>query len=88
MFAPAIGIPEDPVTGNASGPLGAYLIEHGWADLGPDRCFSFEVRQGEALGRPGSVLVEVSRLRAADPLHVRIAGHAIIVFQTEITLTP
>jgi PhzF family phenazine biosynthesis protein len=26
MFAPAIGIQEDPVTGNANGPLGAYLV--------------------------------------------------------------
>ena len=26
MFAPAIGIAEDPVTGNANGPLGAYLV--------------------------------------------------------------
>jgi PhzF family phenazine biosynthesis protein len=31
MFAPAIGIPEDPVTGNANGPLGAYLVRHGLA---------------------------------------------------------
>ncbi|WP_330460900.1 PhzF family phenazine biosynthesis isomerase [Streptomyces sp. NBC_00820] len=29
MFAPAIGIPEDPVTGNGHGPLGAYLVHHG-----------------------------------------------------------
>ena len=29
MFAPAIGIDEDPVTGNANGPLGAYLVRHG-----------------------------------------------------------
>ncbi|MBL8967023.1 MAG: PhzF family phenazine biosynthesis isomerase, partial [Spirochaetaceae bacterium] len=29
MFAPAIGIAEDPVTGNANGPLGAYLTRHG-----------------------------------------------------------
>ena len=28
MFAPAIGIPEDPVTGNANGPLGGYLVHH------------------------------------------------------------
>ncbi|MFT8363129.1 MAG: PhzF family phenazine biosynthesis isomerase [Sporolactobacillus sp.] len=28
MFAPAIGINEDPVTGNANGPLGAYLVHH------------------------------------------------------------
>ncbi|GMQ62139.1 hypothetical protein AN2V17_13700 [Vallitalea sp. AN17-2] len=28
MFAPAIGINEDPVTGNANGPLGAYIVHH------------------------------------------------------------
>ena len=26
MFAPTIGLPEDPVTGNANGPVGAYLV--------------------------------------------------------------
>ncbi len=29
MFAPIIGINEDPVTGNANGPLGAYLTHYG-----------------------------------------------------------
>ncbi len=29
MFAPEFGIPEDPATGGASGPLGAYLVHHG-----------------------------------------------------------
>ena len=29
MFAPAIGIQEDPATGNANGPLGAYLVHFG-----------------------------------------------------------
>ena len=29
MFALAFGIPEDPATGGASGPLGAYLLRHG-----------------------------------------------------------
>jgi hypothetical protein len=28
MFAPAIGIKEDPVTGNANGPLGGYLLQN------------------------------------------------------------
>jgi trans-2,3-dihydro-3-hydroxyanthranilate isomerase len=28
MFAPGLGIPEDPGTGSASGPLGAYLLRH------------------------------------------------------------
>jgi PhzF family phenazine biosynthesis protein len=87
MFAPAIGIPEDPVTGNASGPLGAYLLEHGQIELDARGRFTFEARQGEAMGRPGSVTVEVRRSDVADAIHVRIAGEAVIVFRAEIELT-
>jgi PhzF family phenazine biosynthesis protein len=29
MFCPALGIPEDPVSGNAHALLGAYLLHHG-----------------------------------------------------------
>jgi PhzF family phenazine biosynthesis protein len=59
MFAPAIGINEDPVTGNANGPLGAYLIKNGIVhDNGPN--FSFTGEQGYALGRSGLVDVSVS----------------------------
>src|SRR6185436_19567880 len=28
MFAPAMGVAEDPATGSASGPLGCYLVRH------------------------------------------------------------
>ena len=35
MFAPLIGIVEDPATGSASGALGAYLVQHGVVDIGP-----------------------------------------------------
>lgn len=86
MFAPAIGIPEDPVTGNASGPLGAYLLEHGQIELDSGGRCTFEASQGEAMGRQGSVTVEVTRSNAADAIHVRIAGEAVIVFRTEIEL--
>jgi PhzF family phenazine biosynthesis protein len=86
MFAPAIGIPEDPVTGNASGPLGAYLLVHGKIELDPGGRFTFEARQGEAMGRPGTVTVEIMRSDAAGAIHVRIAGEAVIVFRTEIEL--
>lgn len=84
MFAPAIGISEDPVTGNASGPLGAYLLEHGHIKLNVDRQFTFRACQGEAVRRPGAVTVEVTRADPADAIHVRIAGEAVIVFRTEI----
>jgi PhzF family phenazine biosynthesis protein len=84
MFAPAIGIPEDPVTGNANGPLGAYLVKHGLAAPG-DGLLSFRARQGEALGRPGVAEVEVEA-QGSVPTRVRVAGRAVIAFQTDLEL--
>ncbi len=84
MFAPAIGIAEDPVTGNANGPLGAYLAEHRLA-APTGGSLSFRVRQGEALGRPGSVDVAVE-MDGSTPKVVRVAGRAVIAFQSELEL--
>lgn len=82
MFAPAIGIAEDPVTGNACGPLGAYLARHGLLTIVSGGTARFAVRQGEAMGRPGTVLVEVHR--ECETFGVRISGEAIIAFATSI----
>jgi PhzF family phenazine biosynthesis protein len=84
MFAPAIGIPEDPVTGNANGPLGAYLARHGLADP-VDGVLSFRAQQGEAMGRPGTVEVEVE-VEGTEPKVVRVGGRAVIAFQFELEL--
>ena len=58
MFAPAIGINEDPVTGNANGPLGAYLIHHKLINH-DNSIFLFKAKQGEAIKPPGIIEVEV-----------------------------
>lgn len=79
MFAPAIGINEDPVTGNANGPLGAYLVHHKLVKHSGD-VFRFNARQGEAIGRAGTVNVEVE-IENGEPACVRISGKAVIVFQ-------
>ena len=84
MFAPAIGIPEDPVTGNANGPLGAYLVMHGLARAVGD-VLRFRAQQGEAMGRPGVVDVTVE-VQGSTPKVVRVGGCAVIVFQSEIEL--
>lgn len=84
MFAPAIGINEDPVTGNANGPLGAYLVHHALADH-DGSVFSFNAVQGEAVNRPGSVFVQVE-IRGNEPQKVRITGHAVIAFATELVM--
>ena len=52
MFAPRIGIPEDPVSGNAHGMLGVYLVTHGL--LAPTSGkVTFRGHQGHAVRRPG-----------------------------------
>lgn len=84
MFAPAIGIPEDPATGNANGPLGAYLVHHGLATTRAGR-LTFRARQGEAMGRPGVVEVEVEA-EGTTPKVVRVSGRAVIVFRTELEM--
>ena len=84
MFAPAIGINEDPVTGNANGPLGAYLVHNDVVNTGTDS-FSFNGAQGEAIGRDGIVEVFVS-VKDKKPVLVKIGGEAIAIFRTIIEL--
>jgi PhzF family phenazine biosynthesis protein len=76
MFAPAIGVAEDPVTGNANGPLGAYLVRHRLMPHDGSR-LAFEGHQGRALGRDGIVHVTVD-IEAGEPASVTIAGDAVI----------
>jgi PhzF family phenazine biosynthesis protein len=85
MFAPAIGINEDPVTGNANGPLGAYLVHHGLIAPGKSP-YRFRARQGEAMGRPGVVDVEVES-SGNTPTLVRVGGRAIIAFKATLELS-
>jgi PhzF family phenazine biosynthesis protein len=69
MFAPAAGVDEDPVTGTASGAVGAYLREYRAFDGEfPDEMV-FE--QGHFLDRPGRVRVRVQ----SDP--VAVGGRAV-----------
>lgn len=82
MFCPLIGVPEDPVSGNAHGMLGVYLVHHGLlpANGQPVRLVG---RQGHFVDRPGvvEVQVEASGKRATA---VQVAGDATIVYQAEI----
>lgn len=84
MFAPAIGIAEDPVTGNANGPLGAYLCHYSLID-NSGSCAEFDAMQGEAMGRAGQMHVCVT-LDNRKPVKVQIAGRAVVAFKTTINL--
>ena len=84
MFAPAIGIPEDPVTGNGNGPLGAYLVHHNILKA-PDGSVTFKGKQGEAIKRAGIVTVTVE-VSDGKPIKVKVAGYATVAFKTEIEI--
>ncbi len=84
MFAPAIGINEDPVTGNANGPLGAYLIHHKILNIS-EGIITFKGKQGEAIGRPGIVSVTVE-VEDSQPVKVQVGGDATVAFKTEIEI--
>ncbi|EZH74992.1 hypothetical protein ATO12_09685 [Aquimarina atlantica] len=84
MFAPAIGINEDPVTGNANGPLGAYLIHHELVTHNGKE-FTFKIKQGEKMGRTGYMNVHVTCVYN-QPKQVQITGNAVVVFKTSITI--
>jgi len=75
-FAPAVGVQEDPVTGTASGAVGAYLREVGAFDGDfPDE-LRFE--QGHFINRPGHVRVRV----AGDD--VRVGGDAVTTLDGDL----
>ena len=76
MFAPSAGIAEDPATGSAAGPLGAYLLEHG--RLAAKRPAHLEITQGVEMGRPSQIRVEVEGARGDIPA-VHVGGACVAV---------
>jgi len=84
MFCPALGIPEDPVSGNAHGLLGAYLAEQGLLPhSGPTAHFTGA--QGHHVHRAGRVDVELEFTQGKLD-GVWIVGQAVEIFETEMSL--
>jgi PhzF family phenazine biosynthesis protein len=89
MFCPALGIDEDPVSGNAHGLLGTYLLEHdlipapALSAAAPSGQIEFSGFQGRFVGRPGRVDV-ILRIEHGALHSVSIAGAAVIVFATTV----
>jgi trans-2,3-dihydro-3-hydroxyanthranilate isomerase len=73
MFAPDVGVMEDPATGSAAGQLGAYLAEEGVGGV-PGGVL---IRQGEEIGRPSELHLEVTR--RDDGFDVWVEGGVVIV---------
>ncbi len=81
VFAPSDGVPEDPATGSAAGPLVVHLCRHGLVDWGE----WIEIAQGVEIGRPSTLF---ARADARDGVleHVSVGGHAVVVARGEYRL--
>jgi len=74
MFAPALGIPEDPATGSGAGPLAVHLVRHGHIAFGDE----IEILQGVEIGRPSRLFSRV--LGSPDAIErVQVGGCAVVV---------
>lgn len=69
FFNPTVGISEDPATGTAAGPLAGALVRAGRVADGD----TVQVEQGQAIGRPSRLQIQVS----GDL--VRLSGSGLIV---------
>jgi trans-2,3-dihydro-3-hydroxyanthranilate isomerase len=81
MFGPATGVPEDPATGSAAGPLALHLARYGRIAFGDE----IEIEQGAEIGRPSKLhaRAEGSPERVE---RVEVGGSAVIVARGEFRL--
>jgi trans-2,3-dihydro-3-hydroxyanthranilate isomerase len=81
MFAPGFGVPEDPATGSAAGPLSVHLARHGRIGWGEE----IEISQGAEIGRPSRLHARVHG--SPDRIEkVEVGGSAVIVARGEFRL--
>ncbi|HEY7602156.1 MAG TPA: PhzF family phenazine biosynthesis protein [Methylomirabilota bacterium] len=80
-FAPGAGVPEDPATGSAAGPLACHLARHGRIGFGEE----IEIRQGAEIGRPSLLFARVDGTAAAIE-RVEVGGSAVTVARGEFRL--
>jgi trans-2,3-dihydro-3-hydroxyanthranilate isomerase len=75
MFAPELGISEDPATGGACGPLGAYLVRHGVVSAaGATRMLNL---QGVCMQRPSFIHISIDP-SGSPPARPRVGGTSVL----------
>jgi trans-2,3-dihydro-3-hydroxyanthranilate isomerase len=81
MFAPGGGVPEDPATGSAAGPLAVHLSRHGKINLGDEIVIS----QGAEIARPSTLHARVDG-SDGQVERVEVGGSAVVVARGEFRL--
>jgi len=77
LFAPLLGVPEDPATGSANGALGAYLVHHRAVPVTKSTVYVLS-EQGAELDRPSTLYVEVD-FTGEEVTAVRVGGQVVPV---------
>jgi trans-2,3-dihydro-3-hydroxyanthranilate isomerase len=81
VFCPAYGVPEDPATGSAAGPLAIHLARHGRIGFGEE----IEISQGREIGRPATLYASVDGTPGRIE-RVRVGGSAVVVARGEFSI--
>jgi trans-2,3-dihydro-3-hydroxyanthranilate isomerase len=81
MFAPGDGVPEDPATGSAAGPLAVHLARHGRIPWGQE----IEILQGAETGRPSTLFARADGSPERIE-RVEVGGSAVVVARGEFRL--
>ena len=81
MFAPGSGVPEDPATGSAAGPLALHLARHGRIAFGDE----IEISQGAEIGRPSTLYARADG-SPEQVERVEVGGSAVTVARGEFRL--
>jgi trans-2,3-dihydro-3-hydroxyanthranilate isomerase len=82
MFAPEHGVPEDPATGSATGPLAAYMMKHELVSRVAGTRFVSE--QGAKMGRRSFLHVLINGENGVDGIEV--GGHVTPVVEATLTI--
>jgi len=83
MFAPGLGVFEDPATGAASGPLGCFLVRH--AVVPVEQAGRILSLQGVKMGRPSWIHISIG-IDGSEINQVQIGGEAVLVGEGELFL--
>lgn len=81
MFAPAMGIVEDPATGSAAAALAGYLVA---SERPADGTVRWVVEQGVDMGRPSLLRIEAD-VQGGKPVAVRVGGSAVRMMEGDLS---
>ncbi len=81
MFAPGLGVPEDPATGSAAAALAGWLA----GKFGADGPHHWQILQGGEIGRPSTIALNFDQTGGVAT-RVRVGGGAVMLARGTLTV--